>query len=79
MKEVFIDRIEFGQGNDPRVILVGTGLPFRFGKIERLQITGSEENPNRLTLVVSRDTLTEAAVEAPEERSFFSFLWSLVR
>ena len=71
--DAFIERLDFGQGDDPRVLLTGTRLPFTFGKVERLQIAGG-----RLTIVVSRDTLMEAAVaqEAPSfwkrVREFFS-------
>ncbi len=71
MKDAFIDRIEFGQGDDDRVIIVGTDLPFRFGKIEDIRIF---KDAGMLTIRISRDTITEASVDASPKPSLLARL-----
>ena len=63
-----LESIQFGQGDDARVILTGRSIPFRFGKVCRLQYVGGQ-----LHILVKPDPFTEKAMEvdADNRRSLF--------
>lgn len=73
MIEAELHIIEFGRGEDDRVLVHGSGMPFRFGKILHLAVT-----PDGLNLVLSKDHAAHQRAELEKPRGFFSriFGWS---
>ena len=55
-----LERIEFGHGDDTRCILVGKGIPFRFGKMHELRYSGGA-----IHIYIKPDQFTERAMQTP--------------
>ena len=57
-----LDRIEFGQDDDMRCILVGRRLPFRYGKAT-FQVC-----PGSIHIIIKADSLTDKTMNALEAK-----------
>ena len=72
-----LERIEFGHEDDERVILVGRGIPFRYGKAAIIYTQGE----GALSIRIKPDPLTEKSMNAERlmRRSWLERLFDFVR